>query len=50
MNNFRINKYEEGGFMSEHADNIHHSHNQQYGFPSKFIIIFFLMMDMRVVS
>mgnify|MGYP001198727026 FL=1 len=28
---FRVNKYEEGGFMSEHADNIHHSHHQQYG-------------------
>ena len=28
---FRLNKYGKGGFMAEHADNIHHSHNQQYG-------------------
>jgi len=30
---FRINKYEIGGFMSRHVDNIHHSHGQQYGYP-----------------
>ena len=30
---FRINKYGPGGFMSEHIDNIHHSHGQAYGFP-----------------
>ena len=30
---FRINKYSTGGFMSEHSDNIHHSHGQQYGYP-----------------
>lgn len=30
---FRINRYAEGGFMSSHVDNIHHSHGQQYGFP-----------------
>ena len=30
---FRLNKYSEGGFMSRHIDNIHHSHGQQYGFP-----------------
>ena len=30
---FRINKYSEGGFMSRHCDNIHHSHGQQYGYP-----------------
>ena len=23
----------EGGFMSKHCDNIHHSHGQQYGYP-----------------
>ena len=30
---FRINRYPEGGFMSSHVDNIHHSHGQQYGYP-----------------
>ena len=30
---FRINRYSEGGFMSSHIDNIHHSHGQQYGYP-----------------
>ena len=30
---FRINRYAEGGFMSSHVDNIHHSHGQQYGYP-----------------
>ena len=30
---FRINRYSEGGFMSSHVDNIHHSHGQEYGFP-----------------
>ena len=30
---FRLNKYDEGGFMSRHCDNIHHSHGQQYGYP-----------------
>ena len=30
---FRINKYDKGGFMSKHVDNIHHSHGQQYGYP-----------------
>ena len=30
---FRLNKYSEGGFMSRHIDNIHHSHGQQYGYP-----------------
>ena len=30
---FRINKYGPGGFMSEHIDNIHHSHGQQWGYP-----------------
>ena len=37
---FRVNKYGEGGFMSEHADNIHHSHNQQYGYPSASLLFF----------
>jgi hypothetical protein len=30
---FRINRYGVGGFMSNHADLIHHSHGQEYGFP-----------------
>ena len=30
---FRLNKYSEGGFMSRHVDNIHHSHGQEYGYP-----------------
>ena len=30
---FRVNRYSKGGFMSEHTDNIHHSHKQRYGFP-----------------
>lgn len=37
---FRVNKYEEGGFMSEHADNIHHSHHQQYGYPLASLLFF----------
>ena len=37
---FRVNKYGVGGFMSEHADNIHHSHNQQYGYPSTSLLFF----------
>ena len=38
--NFRVNKYEKGGFMSEHADAIHHSHGQQYGFPEVSVLFF----------
>lgn len=30
---FRINRYGTGGFMSEHVDNIHHSHGQKWGYP-----------------
>ena len=30
---FRINRYGSGGFMSEHIDNIHHSHGQKWGYP-----------------
>ena len=37
---FRVNKYEEGGFMSEHSDGIHHSHGQQYGFPEASLLFF----------
>ena len=33
MTDFRINRYSQGGFMSSHVDNIHHSHGQQYGYP-----------------
>ena len=30
---FRINRYGVGGFMGNHADLIHRSHGQTYGFP-----------------
>jgi len=33
ITDFRINRYDKGGFMSKHCDNIHHSHGQQYGYP-----------------
>ena len=33
MTSFRINRYKKGGFMSEHVDNIHHSHGQKWGYP-----------------
>ena len=33
LTDFRITKYKEGGFMSKHVDNIHHSHGQSYGYP-----------------
>ena len=28
LTDFRVNRYNSGGFMSEHIDNIHHSHGQ----------------------
>ena len=37
---FRINKYSEGGFMSKHVDNIHHSHGQQYGYPQVSVLLY----------
>ena len=37
---FRINRYSEGGFMSEHVDNIHHSHGQQYGYPVVSVLLY----------
>jgi len=37
---FRINRYSEGGFMSEHCDNIHHSHGQTYGYPQLSALLF----------
>ena len=37
---FRLNKYDVGGFMSKHTDNIHHSHGQQYGFPQASLLFF----------
>tara|TARA_Y100000817_G_scaffold198878_1_gene155647 strand:- start:161 stop:706 length:546 start_codon:yes stop_codon:yes gene_type:complete len=37
---FRVNKYEEGGFMSEHTDTIHHSHGQNQGFPQASVLFF----------
>ena len=37
---FRLNKYPEGGFMSRHVDNIHHSHGQHYGYPQVSSLLF----------
>ena len=37
---FIVNKYSGGGFMSEHADNIHHSHGQQYGYPQVSVLLY----------
>ena len=37
---FRLNKYDVGGFMSRHCDNIHHSHGQQYGYPQVSVLLF----------
>ena len=37
---FRVNKYEKGGFMSSHCDNIHHSHGQKYGYPLATVLLF----------
>ena len=37
---FRLNKYEKGGYMSLHCDNIHHSHGQQYGYPQATVLLF----------
>ena len=37
---FRVNKYEKGGYMSLHCDNIHHSHGQQYGYPQASVLLF----------
>ena len=37
---FRMNRYSTGGFMSEHVDNIHHSHGQKYGFPQTSLLYF----------
>ena len=37
---FRVNRYGSGGYMSEHIDNIHHSHGQQYGYPHLSVLLF----------
>ena len=37
---FRMNRYSTGGFMSEHTDNIHHSHGQEYGYPQVSSLLF----------
>jgi len=37
---FRLNKYEKGGYMSLHCDNIHHSHGQKYGYPQATVLLF----------
>jgi len=38
--NFRVNRYGKGGFMSEHCDYIHHSHQQQWGYPCGSVLFF----------
>ena len=40
LTDFRVNRYNSGGFMSEHIDNIHHSHGQQYGYPHLSVLLF----------
>ena len=40
LTDFRVNRYNSGGFMSEHIDNIHHSHCQQYGYPHLSVLLF----------
>ncbi len=40
ITDFRINKYKEGGFMSSHVDNIHHSHGQHYGYPQVSVLLY----------
>ena len=40
ITDFRVNRYGTGGFMSEHADNIHHSHGQQYGYPQVSVLLY----------
>ena len=40
MTDFRINRYSEGGFMSSHIDNIHHSHGQKYGYPQVSVLLY----------
>ena len=37
---FRISKYSEGCFMSNHVDLIHHSHGQKYGYPQVTVLLF----------
>ena len=37
---FRLNKYSTGGYMTEHIDNIHHSHGQEYGYPQVSALLF----------
>lgn len=38
---YRLNRYDApNGFMSRHADNIHHSHGQEYGFPLASSLLF----------
>ena len=37
---FRLNKYDVGGYMSKHCDNIHHSHGQTYGYPQATVLLF----------
>ena len=40
ITDFRINKYSQGGFMSSHIDNIHHSHGQKWGYPHVSVLLY----------
>jgi predicted 2-oxoglutarate/Fe(II)-dependent dioxygenase YbiX len=37
---FRLNRYDVGGYMSLHTDNIHHSHGQKFGYPQASVLLF----------
>ena len=37
---FRLNRYDVGGYMSLHTDNIHHSHGQMFGYPQASVLLF----------
>ena len=40
ITDFRLSRYSKNGFMSNHCDNIHHSHGQQYGYPQVSVLLF----------
>ena len=40
LTDFRVSKYNTGGFMSNHVDLIHHSHGQQWGYPQVTVLLF----------
>ena len=40
LTDFRVSKYETGGFISKHIDTIHHSHGQEWGYPQVTALLF----------